>query len=277
MPDNVVSNPGSGGVTWATKDASGVHHAKHLLEFDVAGTPTLVAVGAPLPIRMSDGSGYLSIATGDMDTGGPTDTRILFGIALPGSGGAVVGGTSTNPLRTDPTGTTTQPVEGELAHDDSINTATNKVILVAGRANLNEPAVVAAGDAVLPWNDLQGRQVAVLNQPAKPAAASERGPTSGSTGTSGDNTAIAAPGAGSIVVTGIVATNSNAATAVQASFKDGAGGTEGLKGWLGADGKTVLAMQYNPPWKLTATTALILNLSASVANVVWTVHYYVEP
>lgn len=52
--------------------------------------------------------------TADFDTGAGTDTTPAFGIALPASGGAVVGGTSTNPIRTDPTGTTTQPVSGTV-------------------------------------------------------------------------------------------------------------------------------------------------------------------
>lgn len=46
----------------------------------------------------------------DADTGGgeaPTDVALL---GLPGAGGPVAGGTATNPVRTDPTGTTTQPV-----------------------------------------------------------------------------------------------------------------------------------------------------------------------
>jgi hypothetical protein len=46
----------------------------------------------------------------DFDTGAGTQNQSLVGIALPASGGPVAGGTSTNPLRTDPTGTTTQPV-----------------------------------------------------------------------------------------------------------------------------------------------------------------------
>lgn len=48
--------------------------------------------------------------TSDYDTGAGTDTVTMFGIALPASGGAVQGGTATNPIRTDPTGTTAQPV-----------------------------------------------------------------------------------------------------------------------------------------------------------------------
>ncbi len=48
--------------------------------------------------------------TADYDTGAGTDTVQMMGVALPKSGGAVAGGTSTDPIRTDPTGTTAQPV-----------------------------------------------------------------------------------------------------------------------------------------------------------------------
>lgn len=59
--------------------------------------------------------------TSDYDTGGGTDTVPMMGIALPASGGAVQGGTATNPVRTDPTGTTAQPVtdnSGSLTVDN---------------------------------------------------------------------------------------------------------------------------------------------------------------
>jgi len=46
----------------------------------------------------------------DLDTGGGTDDHEVFAIGLPSAGGHVVGGTSTDPLRVDPTGSTTQPV-----------------------------------------------------------------------------------------------------------------------------------------------------------------------
>ena len=48
--------------------------------------------------------------TADFDTGAGSDVVSMQGIALPKSGGAVAGGTSSDPLRVDPTGTTTQPV-----------------------------------------------------------------------------------------------------------------------------------------------------------------------
>lgn len=53
--------------------------------------------------------------TADYDTGAGTDTVTMFGLALPKSGGAVPGGTSTDPLRIDPVGTTAQPVNLQLA------------------------------------------------------------------------------------------------------------------------------------------------------------------
>jgi hypothetical protein len=46
----------------------------------------------------------------DYDTGAGTQNMTMFGVALPASGGAVAGGTTSNPMRIDPTGTTTQPV-----------------------------------------------------------------------------------------------------------------------------------------------------------------------
>lgn len=46
----------------------------------------------------------------DLDTGAGTDLHEVVAVGLPAAGGHVVGGTAANPFRTDPTGTTTQPV-----------------------------------------------------------------------------------------------------------------------------------------------------------------------
>lgn len=108
---------------------------------DNSGSLTVDApVATPVFVRLSDGSAAISTLpvsaaslplpsgaatestlsalntkvatakTADYDSGVGTDTVEMVGIALPASGGAVAGGTSTNPIRTDPTGTTTQPV-----------------------------------------------------------------------------------------------------------------------------------------------------------------------
>lgn len=66
----------------------------------------------------------------NLDTGG-TDNHEVVAIGLPGAGGHVVGGTATNPLRIDPTGTTTQPVSlvgaSPVSASDSSAYETNRV------------------------------------------------------------------------------------------------------------------------------------------------------
>jgi hypothetical protein len=51
----------------------------------------------------------------DYDTNPATVNVEMRGLALPGAGGPVAGGTSANPIRTDPTGTTAQPVSQGVA------------------------------------------------------------------------------------------------------------------------------------------------------------------
>jgi hypothetical protein len=55
-----------------------------------------------------------NVNTADYDSGAGTVTQSMMGIALPASGGPVAGGSATNPIRTDPTGTTSQPVTGTV-------------------------------------------------------------------------------------------------------------------------------------------------------------------
>jgi hypothetical protein len=59
----------------------------------------------------------------DYDSGAGTQALQIVGMALPASGGAVAGGTSTNPLRVDVTGTTAQPITdngGSLTVDGTV-------------------------------------------------------------------------------------------------------------------------------------------------------------
>lgn len=111
----------------------------------------------------------VSAKTLDYDTGGGTDSVPCFGVLLPASGGAVAGGTASNPLRIDPTGTTRQPVDlisGQVgvaggsgasgattlrvihASDDSavVSLGTLDDIVASGRAQVN-PIVGQAGIA----------------------------------------------------------------------------------------------------------------------------------
>lgn len=85
--------------------------ALQTLDNIVAGNEAQVDV-----ITLPSGSVAATTAkTADFDSGAGTDTVAMFGVALPASGGAVAGGTSTNPIRIDPTGSTTQPVSGTVA------------------------------------------------------------------------------------------------------------------------------------------------------------------
>jgi hypothetical protein len=94
----------------------------------VTGTVAVTQSGA-WTVMANAGTGTFGVnqtnaATADYDTGAGTVTQVMFGVALPASGGPVAGGTATNPLRTDPTGTTAQPVTdngGSLTIDGSVS------------------------------------------------------------------------------------------------------------------------------------------------------------
>ncbi len=55
-----------------------------------------------------------NLVQADYDTGAGVQNIPLVGVAIPAAGGGVPGGTLTNPLRVDPTGTTTQPISGTV-------------------------------------------------------------------------------------------------------------------------------------------------------------------
>ena len=83
----------------------------------VTGTVTANAGAGTFGVDQTD------TATADYDSGAPTVNQTMMGIALPGAAGAVAGGTSAAPLRTDPTGTTAQPVTdgaGSLTVDPGV-------------------------------------------------------------------------------------------------------------------------------------------------------------
>lgn len=112
------------------------------LDVDVTRLPSATNAGA-------------TAKTADYDTGAGTDTVTMFGVALPASGGAVAGGTATAPLRTDPTGTTTQPVSGTVtanlgtiggaATETTLATVTKEGAAVTGQS------LEAGGSSVLGW------------------------------------------------------------------------------------------------------------------------------
>jgi hypothetical protein len=159
VPDNFVTNPGAGGLTFRSlPDAGGVEWPAGVTAYVVtAGTPNVLQLVDPthgLPVAPASGvtfavtgtfwqstqpvslasvpthavtqSGVWSVVTDINSYGGMTAIVAnynaggfqgvpLHGLALPGPSGAVAGGTAANPVRTDPTGTTAQPVNGTVA------------------------------------------------------------------------------------------------------------------------------------------------------------------
>lgn len=75
-------------------------------------------------VRPSDGTNAIT-QTFDLDSGAGTDWQLGVNLRKIASGGSVEAGTSTNPLRTDPTGTTIQPVSGTVAFSNSTIAVTN--------------------------------------------------------------------------------------------------------------------------------------------------------
>jgi hypothetical protein len=134
-------------------------------------------------IDIADGGGSITIDgsvtavmdgdKADLDTGGPVDNHAVVAIGLPGAGGHVVGGTATNPLRTDPTGTTTQPVSdagGSITVDAPVGTPV-ATRLSDGAAFLSTPASRLAVDGsgvTQPVSDAGGSLT--IDTPQLPAA-----------------------------------------------------------------------------------------------------------
>jgi hypothetical protein len=79
---------------------------------NVSGTISLPTGASTLTEQQSQTTQLSRLAAKyvDFDTGAGTDSVVALGLLLPGAGGAVIGGTSSNPIRIDPTGTTAQPI-----------------------------------------------------------------------------------------------------------------------------------------------------------------------
>lgn len=84
----------------------------------------------------------------DYDTGGGTQNIPMVGMALPASGGSVAGGTSTNPIRVDPTGTTTQPVS--IAATVTVDSELPAAVSLAD--NTSNPTVPGVGSFLMLWD-----------------------------------------------------------------------------------------------------------------------------
>jgi len=78
------------------------------------GTNDAAIPGFSTLIAGSDGTNLRSLRVFDLDSGGGTQWILGVGLRKSAGGGSVEFGTASDPIRTDPTGTTTQPVSGTV-------------------------------------------------------------------------------------------------------------------------------------------------------------------
>ncbi len=129
--------------------------------------------GAPAPgsstqIGGQDAAANLQPAhVHDLDTGVGTDYELGVSVRLPAPGGSVAGGTAANPLRTDPTGTTTQPVSAVAlplpagaATEATLSTRVADATITARLGPLGQaamtgsaPVVIASDQSPVPVSD----------------------------------------------------------------------------------------------------------------------------
>lgn len=117
--------------------------AANVLAIDASGRPT-VNVNGTLSTRPTDGTNAIT-KTFDTDSGAGSEWNLGVSLRKTASGGSVEAGTSTDPLRVDPTGTTTQPVSGTVTVTQA--TASNLKVDLSGTA-ANATAIKVDGSAV---------------------------------------------------------------------------------------------------------------------------------
>ena len=122
-----------------------------------ASAPVVIASDqSAVPISGSDGAAQQEVRVHDLDTGAGTEFDLGVSIRLPGAGGSVAGGTSANPLRTDPTGTTTQPVSATslplptgAATEATLATRVADATITARLNTLGQKAMAASAPVVI--------------------------------------------------------------------------------------------------------------------------------
>lgn len=251
------------------------------------------------------------LAFDDFHTGASIVPVELAGIALPGASGPVVGGTATNPLRSDPTGTTTQPVSAaslplpagaatsalQLAAGHAVaatlSAETTKVIgTVRAQGNLGA-AFDAATDAPVPANALLSGLRAQANEPTAVSTdgdivapwadllgrqvvllghANPEAPVTVN-GSAAGVSVIATPGASLSLYICKGTVHNRAATETVVSLRDGAAGTIHWTADLAVDGGGSMFDFGSRGWKLTANTALVADIGQASVDVNITEYY----
>lgn len=61
MADNFPTNPGTGGLTFASDDIGGVHHSRIKTEWGADGSANDASVAAPLPVQVTPESSQMAV------------------------------------------------------------------------------------------------------------------------------------------------------------------------------------------------------------------------
>lgn len=219
----------------------------HNVTVDNATITVDAPVATPVAVRLSDGTTfYDGTKTGQLPAalvGGRLDIVV----------GAVTSGV-------------TIEVVGDVAAGVA---AAGNPVLIAARANLNEPTAVADAQSTYLWADQLGRLV-VLDGHSNPEP-----PDSGEITSSGDTTLIAAPGASLSLHIQKGSVHNAGAAAVTVALKDGTAGTIRWQAEIAPDGGGSVFDFGARGWKLTANTLLAGNLSAAGNVHVNVTQYYI--
>lgn len=149
-------------------DLSGTAANSTAIKVDGSGVTQPVSGTVTASISSSTNAGATA-KTSDYDTGAGTDTVTMFGIALPASGGAVQGGTSTNPLQVSLANTAanstaikvdgsgvTQPVSGTFWQSTQPISAASLPLPSGAATSAKQPALGTAGTAASDVITIQG-------------------------------------------------------------------------------------------------------------------------
>lgn len=262
----------------------------------VSNTPPLYGPGSAQPVSLTtvgalrvDGASGLfpnqqTSVSADFHLGVPVQPVTLWGLALPTMTGAVIGGTETNPIRVDPTGTTTQRIYGTVSLDAQI-------AVVPGRPPPAQKGVmvlasVAPTSRVYEPNTSQPLSLTSLGavrtdssatlQPALTEGVASTGPrpflfcdksVAINTASSGQNQLVALLAGRSIYVCGLhwISTSALSVNVTYGTGTNcGTGNTilEGAQA-VAANGGLVIPVSPVPKWIVPAGQALCINLSAA--------------
>jgi len=214
---------------------------------DAAANPTTPTVGGANLIF--NGTTW-DRARGDIANGLDVDVTRLPALV---AGSANIGDVD---VLTMPVDANAAEVQGTIAH--GVADGQNPV-KIGGKANLNEPAVVADGQRVDAWFDLLGRLVTVSGHPNPEPPVTANGSAAGLS-------VIAAPGA-SLSLYIRKGSIHNAGVEQLVSLRDGAAGTIRWTANVAADGGGSLFDFGERGWKLTANTALVADIAAATVYV----------